>query len=142
MRKIGHFILTLMFIYLYIKVLNISVLAMQLGLPFVLIGTWRTYVIWGLAYTGIEAVFLAIFYLIGWCISKFQRGKITKVICTFATIVATVNTIMQLWQYIDALYYAGFWEFFLGALLTLEILIFYIGLGGMCLFMPYKKSNS
>lgn len=109
---------------------------MQKYIPLLIFGTWRSYVIWGLMATAIDTIFMLILWGLGWIASHFYRPKLFRIIGWIVSAIAFVLSEAQLWQFIDALYYAGFWEYFWGIILTVVILIPYIGLPLAIFYSP------
>ncbi len=136
LRWIGKVLLGLLLLLAYIKLVQIVYVLIRFGMPHVIFGTWRSYVFWGFLATFIDAVCVFIMWGLGWIASHFYRPKLFRIIGWIVSAIAFVLSEAQLWQFIDALYYAGFWEYFWGIILTLVILIPYVGLPFAIFYSP------
>ena len=141
MRKIGKVLLGLFILYLYIILLEFIYGKLCIYLPKVIFGTWRLYIIYGLVATAIDAIFTTILYGIGWIISHFYYPNFIKILGCFATVVSFALSEVHLWQFIDALYFAGFWEYLWGVILTFFIAWLYIALAGFIFYFPQKNEH-
>lgn len=139
MRKIGKIILGFFILYLYIMLLEYIYRKLCIYLPEIIFGTWRSYIIYGLVATAIDAIFTTILYGIGWIISHFYYPNFIKILGCFATVVSFALSEVYLWQFINALYFAGFWEYLWGLILTLFIAWLYIALAGFVFYFPQKN---
>lgn len=139
MKKIGKqilgFVLFLVFIYLVGLVHNM----LQMVIPKLIIGSWRTYIILTLSFAIVDSVFILVMFGIGWIASHFHRHWIVKLLASIPCAVSFVSTEIQLWSFIDALYYAGFWEYLWGCVLTVLILIVYCALALSVIIAPYEE---
>ena len=108
----------------------------------VIFGTWRSYVIWGLMAIAIDTIVMVILWGLGWLSSHFYRPMLCRLIGCAASTIAFFLSVIYLWQFIDALYYAGFWEYLWGCFLSLGMLIPFIALPGFIFYFPndsYEK---
>lgn len=114
---------------------------MQKYIPLLIFGTWRSYVIWGLMATAIDTIFMLILWGLGWLAAFFYRPMLIRIIGCAMSAIACILSEVHLWQFIDALYYASFWEYLWGCILTLLILIPYIGLPLYIFYYSHKKEE-
>lgn len=131
----------LLFLVLYFKLVFFIHDFLRLRLPIVILGTWRSYIIIGLIFTGIETVVTLIGYALGWCSSFVHRSRFVKILGFLFTAIMFVFSEIQLWQFVDALYYSGFWEYFWGLMLSMFILYLYGIIATFCLLYPDHKSK-
>ncbi len=114
---------------------------MQKYIPLLIFGTWRSYVIWGLMATAIDTIFMLILWGLGWLAAFFYRPMLIRIIGCAMSAIAFILSEVHLWQFIDALYYAGFWEYLWGCILTILILIPYVGLPRYIFYYPSHKKE-
>ena len=141
MRKVGRVILGIGVLYLYIWLLSVIYHYLCIYLPKVIFGTWRSYIIYGLAATAIDAIFTIALYGIGWIMSHFCYPNLIRILGCFATVVSFALSEVHLWQFINALFFAGFWEYLWGLILTVFIAWLYIALAGFVFYFPQKNEH-
>ena len=125
MRKIGKIILGFFILYLYIMLLEYIYSKLCIYLPKIIFGTWRSYILYG----------------IGWIMSHVYYPNFIKILGCFATVVSFALSEVYLWQFINALYFAGFWEYLWGLILTWFIAWLYIALAGFVFYFPQKHEH-
>lgn len=141
MRKIGKLILGFVILYLYMILLKQIYSKLCIYLPEIIFGTWRSYIIYGLAATAIDAIFTLALYGIGWIMSHFYYPNFIKILGCFATVVSFALSEVHLWQFVNALYFASFWEYLWGVILTCFIAWLYIALAGFVFYFPQKNEH-
>ena len=129
----------LLFVVLYIKLMFYIHDFLQLKLPTVILGTWRSYVIVSLLFTCIDAAVSFVGYALGWCSSFVHRSRFVKIMGFLFTAILFVFSEIQLWQFVDALYYSGFWEYYWGLMLSIFIFYLYGMIATFCLISPDHK---
>lgn len=139
MRRAGKILLSMLLLFAYLLLVQFVYNLIQIGIPLVIFGTWRSYVIWGLMATAIDAIVMLVLRGLGWISSHFYRPMLCRIIGCAASAIAFVLSEVYLWQFIDALYYAGFWEYLWGCILSLSILIPFVGLPGFVFYFPNER---
>lgn len=138
MKVILRFFSALIFVVLYFYLSVLSYRLLQVFLPMVIVGTWKSYILWGLAGAGVEGIFVGIFFLLSLVAARFYRPLPVRIICILMSITAFVLSAVWLWDYVTALYYAGFWEYFWGVVLTVYIFAYFAYSVGFLLFTHNK----
>ena len=135
-RGIIKILLGILLLVVYILLISKVYSWIQMGIPLVIFGTSRSYVIWCLMATARDAITMLVLWGLGWLAAFFYRPMLFRIIGCATSAIAFILSEVQLWQFIDALYYAGFWEYLWGCILTLMILIPYVGLPGFIFYYP------
>lgn len=131
------FIHSFCFLVIYLLIIIGANLLLNSLIPKIIDGSWRTYIIWGFVATIVDSCIPLIAGGIGALLARLYRTTFVKVLCIISTIALFVASEMQLWQYITALYYSGFWEYLWGIILTVFILLFYLEI--ICLIVFFNK---
>lgn len=139
MHRAGKILLGLLLLFAYLMLVQLVYNLIQLGIPLVIFGTWRSYVIWGLMSTAIDTIVMLVLWGLGWISSHFYRPMLCRIIGCAASAIAFVLSEVYLWQFIDALYYAGFWEYLWGCILTIVMLIPFVALPGFVFYFPNER---
>ena len=139
MHKVGKILLGLLLLLVYLILVRFVYNLIQISIPLVIFGTWRSYVIWGLIATAIDAIMMLVLWGLGWISSHFYRPILFRITGCAASALAFILSEVYLWQFIDALYYAGFWEYLWGAILSIAILIPFVGLPGFVFYFPNER---
>lgn len=138
-RRLGKILSGLLLLVAYLILVRFVYKLIQVGIPLVIFGTWRSYVIWGLMATAIDAVVVLVLWGLGWISSHFYRPMLFRIIGCAVSAIAFILSEVYLWQFIDALYYAGFWEYLWGCILTLAIVIPFVSLPGFIFYSPNER---
>ena len=141
MRKLGKILLGIVVLCLYIWLLLVIHRFLCVYLPEVIFGTWKSYILWGLVATAIDTIITLILYGIGWVMSHLYYPSFVKILGCFATLVSFVFSEIHLWQFINALYFAGFWEYIWGMILTCFIAWLYLSLAIFMFYFPKKNED-
>lgn len=139
MQRAGKILLGVLLLIAYLRLVIFVYDLLQIGIPLVIFGTWRSYVIWGLMATAIDAIVTLALWGLGWISSHFYRPMLFRIIGCAASAIAFILTEVYLWQFIDALYYAGFWEYLWGCILSLVMLIPFVALPGFVFYFPNER---
>ena len=141
MRKLGKILLGIVVLCLYIWLLLVIHRFLCVYLPEVIFGTWKSYILWGLVATAIDTIITLILYGVGWVMSHLYYPSFVKILGCFATLVSFVFSEIHLWQFINALYFAGFWEYIWGMILTCFIAWLYLLLAIFMFYFPKKNED-
>lgn len=141
MRKLGKILLGIVVLCLYIWLLLVIHRFLCVYLPEVIFGTWKSYILWGLVATAIDTIITLILYGVGWVMSHLYYPSFVKILGCFATLVSFVFSEIHLWQFINALYFAGFWEYIWGMILTCFIAWLYLSLAIFMFYFPKKNED-
>lgn len=128
-KKILGFILFLLFLYL----VGLTHYLMQIFIPEMILWSWKTIVILVLIGTFVVCILYAIMYGMRKIASCFNPHWIVKAIGVTACAIAFLSSAIQLWSFVDALYFSGFWEYVFGVILTYFILLPYLLFAGVIL---------
>jgi hypothetical protein len=125
MNRIYNHIQSFLFTLIYFSIILILYHLLSIFIPKVIYGTWRSYLIWGFLFDIIGAIIPLLFVFLGKILSGFYRSKLSVITCIAITYICFSLTEIHLWQYISALYYASFWEYFWGVVFSLFTFVFY-----------------
>lgn len=125
MSKIPNLIQCICFLCIYCAIIVLAYHLMSVFIPKVVYGKWISYILWGLAAGVIEIVVPIIASILGGIVSRIYRSKLIVKICIAFTFIAFCFSEIHLWQYIFALYFASFWEYFWGIIFTLVLAVYY-----------------
>ena len=79
-RRLGKILSGLLLLVAYLILVRFVYKLIQVGIPLVIFGTWRSYVIWGLMATAIDAVVVLVLWGLGWISSHFYRPMLFRII--------------------------------------------------------------
>lgn len=139
MNKILTHIKSLIFLIIHIIIVIFITIKIQNNIfPNIIFASWMAYILWGLCFSFIEFIIFFPLKFSLYKLVKFHRSKMVQIIGIPITIICFLSTLLQLWNFIFALYYTGFWEYFWAIILSILLICIYGYLVAL-LFNLYKK---